>query len=175
MIIATPTITHTGTRCLHRRVLKSPEVYRVCSPGHQKPGTHGIVFHTHMFSSLRNIWESYAEADLPIIIPLVHPARNFVSCVGYKRPEGQFEEQWDNLIAFVETCNPMFLHVDDKELREVQAEKIQKAFQIPLGVDWTADKTSGAVHGTNELGETELPINCVPENYIEFYNRTKRV
>lgn len=175
MIIATPTITHTGTRFLHRRILRSPTHYRVCSMGHQNRGSHGMIFHTHMFNELRDVWQSYLAGGFPIIIPLRHPVRNYQSLKLRKANLPRFNEQWENLIALADKCDPMYLHLDDLEVREKQAFAITQRFQLPTEIDWSAGKTSGATHGTHELAITEELAELIPTGFIEFYNQTRGI
>ena len=174
MIIATPTITHTGTRFLHRRVFHAPDRYRVFSPNRIAKGCTEIVYHTHMFNQLRHVWQMYLDNGYPIIIPLVHPARNWESMQRRGHLWLKFESQWMNMLQLAEQCEPYYLHLDDSTVREEQAERICNFLNLPSVADWSASKTTGATHGTHALELTRADVVKIPDELINFYEQTKR-
>ncbi len=172
MIVATPTITHTGTRFLHRQIFHSPKLFMVTNP-HIQPKYKDIIIHVHMFSKLKSKYNAMLIAGWPIVIPLTHPARNKESQRRQNRWPKEFKEQWLNMINFCTQCQPLFLHLDDKKIREQQAEKICEQFGLPKEIDWTPRKTTGAIHGTHELELTEKYLQRVPQYFIDFYEQAK--
>lgn len=173
MIVATPTITHTGTRFLHRRIFRVPHNFKVYSPERIATRDGNAIYHVHMFDKFKKRLMEFIEWELPIVIPLVHPARNWESHTRRNRWPKQFHEQWQNMIEFCKYCDPMFLHMDDEKLRDKEAWHIIEEFNLPKCVDWTVSNESGATHGTHDLQLTDAHIAKVPQKYIDFYEQMK--
>jgi hypothetical protein len=171
MIIATPTITHTGTRFLHREIFKT---FKVKNVGDARDDEN-VIYHVHMFDKEKVKLNVFANNGWPVVIPLVHPARNFESICRRNKWPKEFFEQWNNMLEFCEQCSPMFLHLDDIELRELQSKDLIRAFDLPNDINWEPKTTVGATHGTHELVLTDAHIVKVPRRYIDFYEQMKEV
>lgn len=181
MIIAMPTVPHSGTHFLRLRVLKGREQvngqdrFRMLNPTDKIEEGRDIIFTAHYDPKYLARWADIVN-EYPTVIVMRHPARTTES---YKRRgviggNGGVPQhgQWDKLLYMSEFFNDvMFLHLDSPVIRIIQARAIQKRFEIPMGVDWTVGQEVNTKAGTHEW---EPPDDYdVPQEHINFYQEMK--
>lgn len=115
--------------------------------------------------------------DFPIIVPLRHPKRVFLSWQRRGKPTGHCIQEWKNIIEIVDKYNPYYLPVDSQS-REFYLEKIQDKFGLGFDVTWEPrGSKTGSIHKNIE----DIYIEPVAEAYVnsiqwfidEHWNKVK--
>jgi len=114
------------------------------------------------------------QENVQIIIPLRHPARCLASFNKRNTINSTYESycrQWDTLISMTrKLSNIMYLHLDDKVIRDKQAKAILEVIGLSHDVDWSVATETGSKHGTHEIEISDTLLENVPEKFINFYN-----
>jgi len=190
MLIATPSIMHTGTHLFENFIFRDFEPW----PGYGVGGA-DYTYKVHYISSAMSMIEkALAEADF-IVSPMRHPARilesfkrrqrsislNDVLSIPYvKRPViygirdgGDYETQWRNLAYCMSNYNIRFIHVDDFENRDAQVEQLAKDIGKELHPEWPINRHSGSSCNTHNLEITGELLDEVPAWILSLYELTK--
>ena len=168
MIIACPSVPHTGHHFLKNRIFNE---WTPCSPACVIESDN-IVIMAHFDIEFMDVWRMVVK-EMPVIIPLRHPARSRVSferrgtlgsdVVGHLN-------QWTRLIAIDKIAEDVtYFHLDDNEIREKQIDAICSRFNIDHDVDWSVNAESGSKCGTHDLKITDSMMKSVPSEFIDFY------
>lgn len=179
MILFTPTVQHTGTHFLYAEVLGD---FCTCvmqesvesslkrkSPMNRLGDFTHYNIHTHFLDEKVSRFAPFLE--LPILIPMRHPARVYESWFRRKRKKIEnCTKQFSNLINVAYPKNPMFLVIDHED-REKRLAEIASFLDISLKTDWQMGH--GVVHETGNCDITDEMMSRVPDFVMDFYEEVK--
>ena len=168
MIIACPSVPHTGHHFLKNRIFKE---WTPCSPACVIESDNSVIM-AHFDIEFMDVWRRVVK-EMPVIIPLRHPARSRVSferrgtlgsdVVGHLH-------QWARLMEIDRIAEDVtYFHLDDNEIRETQIKAICSRFNIDHAIDWSVNAESGSKCGTHDLEITDSMMKSVPSEFIDFY------
>ena len=174
--ICVPTMMHSGTHILRFCIMKG---YHRGSPQKEyffngESGRKMNVFHLNPEPFPQEYEEMMAE--LPVFTSMRHPYRMWES---YKKRSEKdrrnyrhdvFLRQWDRLIKIVSKYDPLYVHVDAPEVRDLQVQRMAEKTGLPLKYDWGVNTWSGSVHGNHAIDVRE--DKKVPQEFIDFYYET---
>ena len=170
MIIACPSVPHTGHHFLKNRIFKE---LIPCSPADfDRGGLNNNVIMAHFDIEFMDAWNVIVK-EMPVIIPLRHPARSRISSElrGVLGSNAKRHlKQWARLLEIDRIAEDVtYFHLDDMEIREGQANAICSRFGIDLDIDWSVNAESGSKCGTHDLKITDSMLKSVPKEFIDFY------
>ena len=173
MIICMPTVPHSGTHFLRNRVLNVDGRFTYVDPRVKPEGD--LIYTAHYDTEYIKTWRTLVQ-QYPTVITLRHPAR---TCESYRRRNVigatniSYITQWEGLLHLSDYFNDvMYFHIDDNDIREEQAQRIQEKFDLPIGVDWSHGHDTNSKTGTHEW--VIPPDYKVPTEFIHFYEETKQ-
>ena len=168
MMIAAPSVPHTGKHFLESRVFKG---YQAIAPVHEGHMLGNVLITAHFDIGFMDAWVTWVRA-LPTVITLRHPARVLES---YRRRAtigskfASYLRQWESLMYIVKEAKDVsYLCIDDMEVREAQAEDIRNKFNLNV-FNWSVTSETGSKHNTHDLVLTDELLKDVPVEFINFY------
>ena len=189
MLVATPSIMHTGTHLFENYIFKDFESY----PGYSKEGV-DYAYKIHYITQARPVLDEVLEKADYIVSPMRHPARVLQSFIRRNRSldmndylkipfvvrksiygamtGDDYETQWRTLAYFMGKYNIKFIHVDDFSGRDEQVQEVSKIICKPLSCEWPVDRTSGSSCNTHNYEFTTEDLEKVPAWILDLYNET---
>ena len=165
MIIFTPTVMHSGTHFLYADILRDFKTSVMGSETKEEPQN----IHTHVLDEKLPRFPKYL--DLPILVPMRHPARVYESWFRRKRKKIiDCDIQFGNMIDVVHPHNPMYLVIDHDE-RDKRLSEISDKLGVKLSTEWLMGH--GIVHNTGNCDITDQMMDRVPDFVMDFYEEVK--
>ena len=166
-------VPHNGYHLLKNRVMTGYD-YKNC---HDRPNTlaDNTVVSGHYYFYETHLWVKYLMA-LPSIIVLRHPARSLLSFQKRNKTYTEWFHQWSTMILMDGLfINPLYVHIDNKDIRNEQALRIRKSAGIKdKEIDWSVtkgngDNSTGSYHDTEfaPIGQNDPYI--IPQLFIDYY------
>jgi len=178
MIFAMPSVPHSGHHFMRYRVFvgyndNSPYDWDADITRGESRLNDPSIISGHFHGPEMYLWEQIVQ-QYPVIVPLRHPARNWLSFQKRRKSHLLWSSQWDNMIRLSKTfVSPLYIHIDQLDVREDEAAIMLDAADLDHEVDWSTDKNeTGARYGTEFAEITEDLLEDIPQEYIDFYYET---
>jgi hypothetical protein len=87
-----------------------------------------------------------------------------------------WEHMWHTTLQFSDVyIDPLYVHIDDKELRDYEVDLIQERAGIEKHqIDWSVDRVeTGSQYGLHDAEITDDVLNDVPERFLDYYYNTR--
>ena len=106
-----------------------------------------------------------------IIMPLRHPVRSMMSFIDRGKSYDEWNFHWASLMLLRGLyVNPLYLHVDNLEVRHREALLIREAAVVKGDyIDWSLGKDTNSEHGNAFIDIDKNILKTVPKRYIDFY------
>jgi hypothetical protein len=174
--ICVPTMMQSGTHLLRFEILRR---FHKGNPTalHYFDGetdNRSFVFHLHE-PEYQYIYQSMME-QLPVFTSLRHPYRMWQSYLRRQTKDRMnhtidlFNLQWNRQINVTAKYNPMYVHVDNEEIRDKQVDEMGKFLNLPLKTNWPVNNHSGSVHGMHKVKIQQ--DKRISKEFIDFYYET---
>lgn len=167
MKICIPSIRHSGTRLLMKKIFKGWKAANPLDPRF-KAGNYMIA--GHVYPPSLDYMIGYME-NYPIVVPLRHPSRVWKSFADRDMSYDFFCDHWYNMIKFVDILSPNYIHIDVIDRRDDDLLKVEQKFGIELQHDWTIDDTV-CDKGNATMNITHKDTIKMPNFILDFYERT---
>ena len=105
-MILVASVMHTGTLFTMRRLLAGRDVDQC-----------------HFTTEKQGRMTKLTEDAEQVVIPLRHPARCLETFKRRNKEYDSFAEQWNNMLERAKSMNPHYIHIDDIDRRDKEAER----------------------------------------------------
>lgn len=177
MIIAAPSVPHTGHNFVCKRILKNYPLYSASvTPAEMYTKQKKLAIADHYWPNTIENWKYYLE-HYPTIVSLRHPARCLLSHELRNTIHANIERfrmHWVNMMELIPYANEVYyLHLDDYDIREAQAAKIMRVVGEEFEIDWSVSAETGSKKNTEQAEITAELLEKIPQEFIEFYEKAK--
>lgn len=130
MIVACPTVCHTGSFFVVKHLFKGYEQVLF----NQEHASEDAIYFDHMFPHKRDDIESVCE-KYPVIIPLRHPKVCALSWESRGRELDDMCQMFREMVYIYDKYNPFYIPLDS-ELRESALNSINDQLMVKLTTQW---------------------------------------
>jgi len=130
MIIACPTVPHTGSYFVVKHLFKGFEHVLF----NQEPKEENVIYFDHMFPHKRESIEGVCEKH-PVIIPIRHPKVCALSWERRNRELDDMCQMFREMVNVYDKYNPFYIPLDT-DLRDDALNSINKELMLKLTTQW---------------------------------------
>jgi len=167
MIICIPTIRHSGTRLICKKVFAGWKLANPIKPI-IKGGNHIIA--GHVYEPSLEYMIKYAS-KYPSIVPLRHPVRIWKSFVDRELGYDYYYDHWMNMAKRISGFNPTYVHIDRPSIRDIELNKFEGRIGMALKHDWSTD-SSVSDNGNEDYLISHYELQKIPDVIMKFYEST---
>jgi hypothetical protein len=168
VIIAIPSIQHTGTHFVRTHHLGKYERLEISEPVPRCWWRGDYVYQAHLMDGHMEYWPEIL-LKVPAIVPLRHPylvfetwKRESAKGVPGREPE-ILVRYWETLINEIDRYNPFYLPIDSPN-REEYVGRINKVLRLDLSMRFPVIHSK---QGTGELTPNDVEVNSITNELVD--------